>query len=544
MNIRHAIKLRTASQAGFFALFVLLLLRTGHIDEVMENGPGFPVQLFFQIDPLVAIENALASHALYRGLIWSLVVLVPTMFLGRFFCGWICPLGTINHFMGSWRSLAKRGAQRLASNRYKPWQKTKYLILLAGLTAAAFGTGLIGWFDPFSLLVRSLGLSILPAVNYAADAALGRLEGIGALSDATAAARSVLSGVVLNFRQPHFQQGFLLGVLFLAILAANLRVTRFWCRALCPLGALLGIASRWSIFGLTRNPTACNNCNTCLTHCQGGDDPVATQTWHKAECLMCGNCVGSCSQGALSFGFFPDAAAQTGPDLSRRAALTSLAAGGAAAPLLRSSTGFAVGRDERLLRPPGALEEHHFLDRCIRCGACMKACPTNALQPGMLHQGIEGLWTPVLVPQIGYCEPSCTLCSEVCPTGAIWRITRKEKGWADGVEAGSAPIRLGTAFFDRGRCLPWAMATECIVCEEWCPVSPKAVRLQTVEVLDAAGNKKTVRQPSIDPTQCVGCGACEYACVVADRPAVYVTSIGESRSSTNQLLLSPQTKKS
>jgi len=81
------------------------------------------------------------------------------------------------------------------------------------------------------------------------------------------------------------------------------------------------------------------------------------------------------------------------------------------------------------------------------------------------------------------------------------------------------------------------MATPCIVCEEWCPTSPKAIYLQSAEVADAEGHLKQVKQPLVDPHRCVGCGACEYACPVQDRPAVYVTSVGESRSQTNQILL-------
>ncbi len=150
------------------------------------------------------------------------------------------------------------------------------------------------------------------------------------------------------------------------------------------------------------------------------------------------------------------------------------------------------------------------------------------------------MWTPTLVPRIGYCEPSCVLCSEACPTGAIWQITPKEKGWVVGVgvqNSGNQPVRLGTAFYDRGRCLPWAEATECIVCEEWCPVSPKAIYVEEAEVIDSTGQTKTLKQPRIDPSRCVGCGACEYACPLQDRPAVYVTSIGESRSPGSQILL-------
>ena len=75
------------------------------------------------------------------------------------------------------------------------------------------------------------------------------------------------------------------------------------------------------------------------------------------------------------------------------------------------------------------------------------------------------------------------------------------------------------------------------MCEEWCPTSPKAIYLRPAEVTDAAGAVKKVRQPYVEPSRCVGCGACEFACPVADRPAIYVTSIGESRSKTNQILL-------
>jgi ferredoxin len=262
------------------------------------------------------------------------------------------------------------------------------------------------------------------------------------------------------------------------------------------------------------------------------------------------------------------------PELKRRSIITGMAAGAVMVPLVRSGPGLKTPAGSLLIRPPGSLDETHFLDRCIRCGDCMKVCPNNALHPATLEGGVEGFWTPVLVPRIGYCEPNCVLCSQVCPTGAIWEITVAEKTGARDEGQGTRdegpgirgapshavqspaeaapnggtttsgtpvpakdPIRIGTAFYDRGRCLPWAMGIECIVCEEWCPTSPKAIYLVAAEVADRNGETKTVKQPFVDPKLCTGCGACEYACPIKGSPAIYVTSAGETRSRTNQFLL-------
>jgi polyferredoxin len=545
MNYRKLATLRRISQISFFALFCFLLLQTGFRGAIQSAGTDvkldYPIRLFFDIDPLSALADALGSHALYGGFLWSLVIIVPTMVLGRFFCGWICPMGSIHHFFGGLKSPWKLGKRRLDANRHKDWQNAKYYILFALLAATAFGTALVGWLDPFSVLVRSLGLAILPTVNYALAAAVRGLDhsDFAAIQAVGKAFHWVLAATVLDFRQPYFRQGIALGLIFLALVLLNLRVTRLWCRALCPLGALLGLASSWSVFGLKKDNDVCNDCNICLLDCQGGDEPIGHRAWHKSECMMCFNCATSCPKGGLAFGFFNEQDGVAGPDLGRRRALLGVAAGVAAVPAMRSTPGHAVAQDERLLRPPGSLAEDDFVARCLRCGECMKVCPNNALQPALSEAGAEGLWTPILVPHIGYCESSCVLCSQTCPTGAIWEITPKEKGWVVGIDAATKPIRLGTAFYDRGRCLPWAMGVDCIVCQEWCPTSPKAITLQDGEFIDEAGNRKAIRQPVIDPARCVGCGACEYACVLPDKPAVYVTSAGESRSRNKQILLSP-----
>lgn len=132
----------------------------------------------------------------------------------------------------------------------------------------------------------------------------------------------------------------------------------------------------------------------------------------------------------------------------------------------------AESQNPELIRSPGSLEEGEFLKRRVKCGECMKVCTTNGLQPVLLEAGCEGIWSPVLVPRIGYCEYRCTLCGQVCPTGAIKRLDQKEK----------AGISAGTAMFDKGRCLPYAHAMPCIVCEEVCTTPKKAIWFEEVAV--------------------------------------------------------------
>ncbi len=165
----------------------------------------------------------------------------------------------------------------------------------------------------------------------------------------------------------------------------------------------------------------------------------------------------------------------------------------------------------------------------------MKICPNNALHPSVGEAGVEGLWTPVLIPRIGYCEPTCTLCTQVCPTGAILEVTEKQKTGSGGQPA----LKIGTAFVDRGRCLPWAMNTSCIVCEEFCPVSPKAI---IPEETPSADGKTLLKRPVVHPDRCTGCGACENICPVNDRAAIRVSSVGETREPENKLLQDKRTR--
>ncbi len=549
MTIKTVRNLRRLSQVLFFGIFFWLILKTNFEVNLSPGNSGhimlpYPVSIALQFDPLVAISTLLANGTIYKGLLWCLAVLIPTIFLGRFFCGWVCPLGSLNHWISEIPSerMKRKGKNKIESNRYKKYQRIKYYILLFFLAAALTGTLQAGLLDPLPLLARSLGTAVLPVMHSTSLGLLAWVKsfGIGPLGALAQGVYDVFAAIFLPFRQMHFHTILTIGLFFMAILIINRIFTRFWCRGICPLGALLGIFSRYAIFGLEKDASSCDHCNLCLHSCQGADGPDIGTRWRQSECHVCLNCQAACPRGSLKFKFFPeheDTKDNPAPtqkiDVTRRKVAASIVGGLALTPLFRSGDAFEKNASPYLIRPPGSAVEKDFIARCIRCGQCMRVCPNNALHPTLSEAGLEGLWSPILIARIGYCEPTCTLCGQVCPTGAIIELTLRQKVGDENMP----PNRIGTAFFDRGRCLPWGMNIPCIVCEEWCPTTPKAIYLKRDDVTNSEGKTITVQLPHVDPERCTGCGACEYACPVEDKAAIYITSVGESRSPENQLLL-------
>ncbi len=550
--IRFLVWARRVSQAGFFGLFMFFLFHTGFRGNFAANADTavrlpYPVEAFLLADPFVSAMTVLSTHTVYRGLLWSVGLLALTLVFGRVFCGWICPFGTLHHFFG-WilPSRRGRGAARVEANKTHTYQRVKYYLMYAFILASVAGSAIGGLFDPICIAVRAIGLGVIPALQYAGGRGLAMVQDVPArpVQHAADGTQDFLATTVWQSHQFYFHQTWFILFLLVAVLFANRFIPRFWCRVLCPLGAFLGVFSRFALFGMEKDHAKCTDCNLCIVNCQGADSPQGGVKWRQDECHMCMNCESSCPEDVIKFRFLPNRKSTvTSPDTQRRTLLATAAAGAAFIPAVRTADSLDVNYQSKVIRPPGAVEERAFLERCIRCAECMKVCPNNALHPAFMEAGLEGLWTPILIARIGYCEHSCVLCGQVCPTGAIQKITEREK-----LGQGTPPVKIGTAFYDHGRCLPWSMQTPCIVCEEFCPTSPKAIWVEEVEapVRDSkpgpAGEPpemKTVKlqRPHVDPSLCIGCGACEKVCPVQDQPAVYITSVGESRSKTNVILL-------
>jgi MauM/NapG family ferredoxin protein len=541
VRARQLVWIRRISQTVFLLLFLFLLMETRlprdvfvDYSVVFSTEPDltidYPVGFFFQLDPLVWLSSLISGHQLIKGFLWALGLLFVTLFLGRVFCGFICPLGTLHHIASRFRPSLK-GEHMVRANEKTASQRMKYFLLITILVGSVFGLNMAGLMDPLSLLLRSLALAIFPG------AAIGLQEFSEAIANSNSNALHLLShtGEIIaeflsGFGYKAYKTAWFIGIVFLVILLLNRIRPRFWCRILCPLGALLALCSRFSILGLEKDGEKCTDCELCTKSCQGAASPKPGQDWENTECLMCFNCFGSCPVSALSFRFrWSSPRLNKGPDMGRRAVLAGLL-GGISLPFL----GRLDGRvhkvaDPRLIRPPGALPERNFLTLCQRCGLCMKACPTNVINPTLSEAGMAGFWTPHLTMTQGYCEYTCTLCGDVCPTGAIRRFSVTEK-----IET---PIVIGSAYIDRGRCLPWSGNGPCIVCEEHCPTSPKAIVFHKEMVTGPDGKQQMVQLPNVDLKKCVGCGICEFKCPVKGRPAIRVISAGESRSLENRILL-------
>jgi len=577
------VQTRRISQIFFFTLFVWFCTVSTVGDKFWQLR-GWPVNWFLQLDPLVAIGTILTTHSLYWPLLWALVVVCMTIILGRFFCSWVCPFGSIHHFVGFLGNRKKKAAQKIQLNKYRKAQCVKYLVLIVFLFMAAFpsvgATLQTGLLDPIPLVTRSFNLVLLPIADKSVN--------------------------FVSVGGRFYEGAWLIFVLFLTAVLLNLVIPRFYCRFICPLGALFGVIDRFALWRIGKKQNECVNCRLCEKSCEGGCEPAGNM--RISECVLCFNCLDDCKHELISYQTRPSLAGEeTDPDISRRGFVLSLASGILAVPAVR--LGNKLGRNwyHRVIRPPGALAEEEFLTRCIKCGQCMRACPTNVIQPGGIDGSLENLWTPVLNNRIGSsgCQLNCVACGQVCPTAAIRPIKLSEKLGIDEF-AQTGPIKIGTAFFDRNRCLPWAMDRPCIVCEENCPVSPKAIytqecfntirdgiltvkniRYNTIETVEdnlpldkyatgdyycaiEEGDERTkivgntensieitpgrqsekitvvggkirvqvrLQKPYVDIEKCIGCGVCEHECPVSGKKAVRVSAEGETRSADRTLLL-------
>ncbi|MDR3357960.1 MAG: 4Fe-4S binding protein [Desulfovibrio sp.] len=508
------------SQAVSLSLFWFLLFSASWPSVEL----WLPADLFLRMDPLAAVLAPLAGRQWIAALVPGVVILAFSFVAGRFFCGWLCPFGASLTFarrlLRAKPAAAQNGEKGIFSGGpERGIRNVKFFALAVMLGAAALGVNDFYWGSPIPLITRFYALLAHPLLLLLSN--LGLTWGQPFFAALDMQALQYLDLPARRFDGLYFLLAFF-GLLFFL----ERRHPRFWCRCLCPAGALLGLASRRPLF--RRRVSGCIQCSRCARLCpMEAINPRAMRTRHD-ECLVCRACADVCPARAITFSPWgrvsrdvaenaparPERAAapdipysrESGPGHlpplpSRRAFLGAAGLGLLLAGAQYSGARSLLNADNRQIspacvRPPGAVPEPAFLALCLRCGECMKICPSNALQPAWLTAGPEGLFSPVLTPRRGPCLPDCNACGRVCPTHAIRALPLEEKRWA----------RVGTALVRQNACLAWARGRACVVCQEVCPYG--AVRLRKMEGL-------AVPAPVVNDSRCYGCGYCERHCPVS-----------------------------
>lgn len=502
------LKLRKISQILFLALFLIVFLwsrREFYLNSSLESSfKETLVNLPLQLDPLAMLAKSIASRRVLPGAALALLTVGISLLLGRVWCGWFCPVGTVLDWIPI-RSWKKRVPA--VSDKFRGF---KYILLLIILFAAIFKNLSLMIFDPLTIGYRTLTAAIWPVLDQGITAVELALFRIPFFATAVGAFDSLIRPVIFPAHPAVYRYGWLFGGFFILLVGLNALAPRFWCRYLCPLGGLLGIFGKFSLVHCEISET-CSQCGSCMPACPTGAIQQGDHIFcDPGECTMCMACAVDCPTDQVSFPAKSSHFLHQPYDIDRRKALFSLGTAAVGVGLLQSKW-ISDSPSPTMIRPPGVRNEE-LLSTCIRCGECSTVCPTNAIQMAVLDAGLEGFWTPVLVMSIGYCDYSCNACGQVCPVEAIPPLVLEEK----------RKQVIGKAAIDENRCLPWADNIDCIVCEEMCPLPEKAIRLEEEQVVTPEGLLKVIKRPYVLRDLCIGCGICEHKCPASGEAAIQV----------------------
>ena len=487
-----------------FCLVVFLILLTlATISGISLSS----LDLFLQMDPGLVFITAISARIILFSFIPAAIVLLSGPFIGRVFCGYICPMGTtldVTDALFKFKNKSYLFSKNLL--------KIKYLVLVFLLGSALFGVSYIFIASPLSLITRFYGLVIFPVISFLSKEALDLVRPLGDMLDITSVSFA-------QIRTIRFATQFFILFFFMIVFSMVKFSPRFWCRYLCPSGAMLAF---FSTSPLIRREVSdeCNQCGVCVQKCpMSAIDIDMPENTFYSECIVCRTCEEICPETAVTFGFLKKSEAiSSGVFSPKRRQLIStgvIGAGSAVISLtglnsLYGKPGEGQVNTPGLIRPPGAVKEMNFLSRCVRCGECMTACPTNTLQPIWLTAGFPAIFSPAVTPRRGYCDPQCHECGNVCPTNAIRFIEKSDRIWA----------KTGTARIFRQKCLAWEFKKSCMVCDEVCPYD-------AIEFLKEKDNKVPV--PHVIENRCAGCGYCEHFCPVQNQAAIVVTPMDAIR---------------
>lgn len=485
-------KLRIIIAAVVFSLITLLLLDfTGSVH--LWFGWLAKVQLI----PALLAETGIVIAALVLG----------TLLFGRIYCSVICPLGIMQDGISRASAMRKGKKARFRYSKAKKW--LRYGVLALFIAALAGGISVAAsLLEPYSAYGR-IASNLLAPVYRLGNNLLAwfaeRADSYAFYSTEVWIKSWITFGVA---------------VATLAVVGVLAwRNGRTYCNTICPVGTLLGFVSRFSIFRPTFNDEKCTKCGLCERKCKASCIDSKNLAVDRSRCVTCFNCIGACNSGAMKYklrriGAKKETGAAADSDSKGMSRRSFLAITGAVAlthtlkaQQLLVDGGLAEIEDKKIpdrktpVAPPGAGSLGHLKQHCTACQLCVSACPNGVLRPS---GKLATLMQPEMSFERGYCRPECTECSQVCPNGAIKRITAAEK----------SAISIGQAVWISDNCVVNRDDVQCTACMRHCPTG-------AISQVRRDGDSP-FKIPVVDKELCIGCGACENLCPARPFSAIYV----------------------
>lgn len=449
---------------------------------------------------MAKIQFLPALLALNIGVLGGLIIL--TVLIGRVYCSVICPLGIMQDFF-AWIG------KKVKKNRYSyspaiNWLRYLMLGLMIGAIAASIGI-VVAILAPYSSYGRIVASFLRPLWIWGNNALAGVAEHYESYAFYSVESRLTVIWVMITA-----------GVTLIALAILSWRNGRTYCNTICPVGTVLGVLSRFSVFAPVIDKSKCNGCGLCARNCKSACIDSKNHLIDYSRCVTCFDCIEKCNKGAISYKMRrrdENRKATEEVAAGRRTFMVTALAVGAGAALKAEEKivdgGLAIIEDkvapERKTKivPPGALSIRNLETHCTACQLCVSACPNGVLRPST---SLDSLMQPESTYENGYCRPECTRCSDACPTGAIRPIAPADK----------SSVQIGHAVWVKANCVPLTDGVECGNCSRHCPTG--AIMMVAVD----ENNPESLHIPVVNTERCIGCGACENLCPARPYSAIYV----------------------
>ena len=449
---------------------------------------------------LAKVQFLPAVLALNVGVIIALVVL--TLLFGRLYCSVICPAGVFQDVVAK----CNRKKNRFSYSKAVSW--LRYGVLALFVVALVVGVNVVvSLLEPYSAYGRMVANLFAPLYKLGNNLFATIAERMDSYAfyqtDVWVKGAGAITIAVVT-------------LLVLSVLAW--RGGRTYCNTICPVGTVLGLLSKFSIFKVRFNEDKCNSCGLCARSCKASCIDAKSHTIDYSRCVSCFNCIGKCNRDALKFSLCKsktetESKPQREVDTARRSMLMATGAVVATTVVKAQTTkvdgGLAYIEDKKIpnrqtsIVPAGAQSIRNFTQHCTACQLCVTVCPNGVLRPS---NGLMNFMQPEVSYERGYCRPECTKCSEVCPAGAIKSISKEDK----------SSTQIGHAVFVYENCVVNRDAVECGNCARHCPVG--AIQM----VASVADDPASPKLPVVDEVRCIGCGACENLCPARPFSAIFV----------------------